>query len=144
MNRPLRCAALLCSLSFSLLACAEAPVSEQVALNGDTLTLQQHAQHCALQRADGQLVQLQVLSPCSFSTNREGLPRVEKFNDDAQIVIVYHAVAEPAPDARCTSLFQAVRLLQGKLEASRVVQSPLCMQMQGPIDQKNFVAFFDW
>lgn len=148
MSRNVFCASLLSIMSLSLPACAElpaeAPGDEQasVSLSGMTLTLQNQDQRCSLRKDDGSLLALEIPWPCAFSENSKGLPRVEKFNQNAEIVIVYHAIPEPSPGHRCDTRFQAVRLIKEQLEASMVAETPLCMK--GPIDQKNFVAFFDW
>ncbi|WP_295472314.1 hypothetical protein [uncultured Pseudomonas sp.] len=148
MNRNLLGALLLSALSLSLPACAgqpeDAPLNESasVSLTGMTLTLQDQNGHCSLRKDDGSLLSLEIPWPCAFSQDRHGQPRVEKFNQGSEIVIVYHAVPEPAPSQACDTRFQAVRLMKGQLEASMVARNAMCMK--GVIDQKNFVALFDW
>lgn len=147
MNRLIFSPVLLGGLLLSLYACAQQPAEQpaaatpQVSLSGQILTLHEQEQRCVLRKSDGSLMHLDIPWPCAFSEDRKGLPRVEKF-DSAEIVIVYHSRSEPAPSKRCTSQFQAVRLLKGQLEASVVSRNGMCMR--GPVDQKNFVGLFQW
>ncbi|MFB3302421.1 hypothetical protein [Pseudomonas sp. AMR01] len=137
-----------CVLS-SLTACAAQnspsttePPKDRVTLAGQTLSLENHQQRCALRKPDQSLLQLEIPWPCKFSPDRTGLPRVEAFNGSELIIIVYHSQAEPEPSRRCKSQYQAVRQIQGRLETSVVAQSAFCMD--GVIDQKNFVGLFPW
>ncbi|SDV09280.1 hypothetical protein [Pseudomonas mucidolens] len=131
----------------SLSACAEqAPPStaelakDRVILAGQTLILENHQQRCALRKPDQSLLQLEIPWPCKFSPDRKGLPRVEAVSDNELIILVYHSQAEPEPSRSCTSQYQAVRQIQGRLETSIVAQSSFCMG--GVIDQKHFVGLF--
>lgn len=135
-----------CVLS-SLSACASQtspsttePSKDSVVLASHTLILENHQQRCALRKPDQSLLQLEIPWPCKFSPDRKGLPRVEAFNGNELIIIVYHSQAEPEPSRRCKSQYQAVRQIQGRLEISEVAQSGFCMN--GVIDQKNFVGLF--
>jgi hypothetical protein len=111
-------------------------------LAGQSLTLENHQQRCALRKADQSLLELEIPWPCAFSPDRKGQPRIEAFNDNALIVIAYHSQAEPAPSRKCLSQYQAIRLIHEKLETSVVGRMSSCMN--GSIDQKNFVGLFRW
>lgn len=133
-------------LFLSLNACAEqtdtpAAQSVQVDLAGQTLTLENHDQRCALRKPDQSLFTLNMPWPCHLSVDRKGLPRVESFNN-ALIIIVQHFEPEPAPSTECRSQYQAIRQIEGRLEASIVASGGRCMV--GAVDQKNFVALFSW
>lgn len=138
--------ALSSCLFLSLNACAEqtdppAAQNVQVDLAGQILTLENHDQRCALRKPDQSLFTLDIPWPCHLSVDRKGLPRVESFND-ALIIIVQHFEPEPAPSTECRSQYQAIRQIEGLLEASIVAGGGRCMA--GALDQKNFVALFTW
>jgi type VI secretion system protein ImpC len=84
---------------------------------------------------------LAIKWPCAFSPDRKGKPRVERF-ENTPIVIARHSTPKPAPSRDCDSEQQAVRLIDGRLEASSVMRSAGCFN--GPEDQKNFTALFGW
>lgn len=142
--------ALLSALSGGLLlslnACAEqtdspAEQTAQVDLAGQILTLENHDQRCALRKPDQSVLTLDMPWPCHLSVDRKGLPRVESFNN-ALIIIVQHFEPEPAPSTECRSEYQAIRQIEGRLEASIVAGGGRCLA--GALDQKNFVALFTW
>lgn len=120
----------------------DADLPLEAVLAGQSYALENQQHRCALRKPDQSLLMLDIPWPCAFSQNRQGLARVEKFNHNSEIVIVFHAVPKPAPSHQCDTRFHAVRLMKGQLDASEVANSPLCMK--GVIDQKNFVAFFHW
>lgn len=135
------------AMLLSLYACAEqspkadVKALDQVTLTGQTLSLHNQDQRCALLKTDGTVFSLDIPWPCTFSVDGKGLPRVETF-ENAQIVIAHHSPEEPAPSTHCASQYQAVRLINGQLERSVVGRMASCMR--GSIDQKNFVGLFDW
>ncbi len=133
-------------LFLSLNACAEqtdapATPNNRVSLAGQILTLENHDQRCALRKPDQTLLTLNMPWPCQLSVDRKGLPRVESFNN-ALIIIVQHFDPEPAPSTECRSQYQAIRQIEGRLEASIVGDGGRCLA--GAVDQKNFVALFSW
>lgn len=115
--------------------------SNQIVLTGQTLTLENDQQRCALRKPDQSLFTLDMPWPCQLSVDRKGLPRVETFND-ALIIIVQHFEPEPAPSTECHSQYQAIRQIAGRLEASIVADGGRCLR--GAVDQKNFVGLFSW
>ena len=132
----------------SLSACAEqAPPStseranDRVTLAGRTLMLENHQQRCALRKPDQSLLTLDMPWPCHLGIDRKGQPRVENFNN-VQIIIVQHFAPESAPSQGCRSQYQAIRHIEGRLEASMVANGGGCLP--GATDQKNFVALFTW
>lgn len=145
-----RVAALSCGLLYALQTSANQPLTQtkpadlpqQVTLAGQSFVLEEQQKRCAMRKPDGSLLNLDIPWPCAFSDDRKGLPRVEKFNDNAEIVIVYHLESQPESSASCKSQYQAIRLIKGRLESSMAVPSALCMR--GMIDQKHFVGHFDW
>ena len=143
---------LQCILSVSMLlslnACAEqaeqidaTQSNPEVVVGGQRLTLENLAQRCALRKPDQSLFTLDMPWPCHLSIDRKGQPRVENFNN-AQIIIVQHFAPEPAPSQECRSQYQAIRHIEGRLEASMVAHGGRCLL--GAMDQKNFVALFTW
>ena len=147
ITRTLQCI-LSMSVLLSLNACAEqaeqidaTQSNPEVVVGGQRLTLESHAQRCALRKPDQSLLTLDMPWPCHLSIDRNGQPRVESFNN-AQIIIVQHFAPEPAPSQECRSQHQAIRHIEGSLEASMVAESGHCLL--GAMDQKNFVAFFTW
>ena len=147
ITRTLQCI-LSMSVLLSLNACAEqaeqidaTQSNPEVVVGGQRLTLESHAQRCALRKPDQSLLTLDMPWPCHLSIDRKGQPRVENFNN-AQIIIVQHFAPEPAPSQECRSQYQAIRHIEGRLEASMVAESGHCLL--GAMDQKNFVAFFTW
>ncbi|HJR32987.1 MAG TPA: hypothetical protein VJ889_30045 [Pseudomonas sp.] len=116
--------------------------SNQVIVAGQTLTLENHDQQCALRKQDQSILKLDMPWPCFLSVDRQGQPRVEIFNN-AQIIIVEHSTPEPAPSRDCDARYQAIRQIKGQpMEVSKVAHSAGCMT--GVMDQKNFVAHFSW
>lgn len=116
--------------------------SNQVIFAGQTLTLENHDQQCALRKQDQSLLKLDMPWPCFLSVDRKGQPRVEIFNN-AQIIIVEHSTPEPAPSHDCDARYQAIRQIKDQpMEVSKVAHSAGCMT--GVMDQKNFVAHFSW
>ncbi|URM29074.1 hypothetical protein LLY42_05505 [Pseudomonas frederiksbergensis] len=116
--------------------------SNQVIVAGQTLTLENHDQQCALRKQDQSILKLDMPWPCFLSVDRKGQPRVETFNN-AQIIIVEHSTPEPLPSRDCDARYQAIRQIKGQpMEVSKVAHSAGCMT--GVMDQKNFVAHFSW
>ncbi|MGF6314847.1 hypothetical protein [Pseudomonas frederiksbergensis] len=116
--------------------------SNQVIFAGQTLTLENHDQQCALRKQDQSLLKLDMPWPCFLSVDRKGEPRVETFNN-AQIIIVEHSTPEPPPSRDCDAQYQAIRQIKGQpMEVSKVAHSAGCMT--GVMDQKSFVAHFSW
>ena len=108
---------------------------EQVMVSGQTLSLLNEEGQCAISLdAEAPLV-LAIKWPCAFSPNKKGEPRIEMF-ENIPIVIAQHSTPKPAPSRDCDSERQAVRLIEGRLETSRVMRVASCLN--GPIDQKNF------
>ena len=147
ITRTLQCI-LSMSVLLSLNACAEqaeqidaTQSNPEVVVGGQRLTLESHAQRCALRKPDQSLLTLDMPWPCHLSIDRNGQPRVESFNN-AQIIIVQHFAPEPAPSQECRSQYQAIRHIEGRLEASMVANGGHCLL--GAMDQKNFVALFTW
>jgi hypothetical protein len=116
--------------------------SNQVIFAGQTLTLENHDQQCALRKQDQSLLKPDMPWPCFLSVDRKGQPRVEIFNN-AQIIIVEHSTPEPAPSHDCDARYQAIRQIKDQpMEVSKVAHSAGCMT--GVMDQKSFVAHFSW
>jgi len=116
--------------------------SNQVIFAGQTLTLENHDQQCALRKQDQSILKLDMPWPCFLSVDRKGQPRVETFNN-AQIIIVEHSTPEPPPSRDCDARYQAIRQIKGQpMEVSKVAHSAGCMT--GVMDQKSFVAHFSW
>ena len=116
--------------------------SNQVIFAGQTLTLENHDQQCALRKQDQSILKLDMPWPCFLSVDRKGQPRVETFNN-AQIIIVEHSTPEPPPSRDCDARYQAIRQIKGqRMEVSKVAHSAGCMT--GVMDQKSFVAHFSW
>jgi hypothetical protein len=114
----------------------------QVIVAGQTLTLENHDQQCALRKQDQSLLKLDMPWPCFLSVDRKGQPRVETFNN-AQIIIVEHSTPEPTPSRDCDARYQAIRQIKDQpIEVSKVAYSAGCMT--GVMDQKSFVAHFSW
>ncbi|MBD9564871.1 hypothetical protein [Pseudomonas sp. PDM09] len=116
--------------------------SNQVIFAGQTLTLENHDQQCALRKQDQSILKLDMPWPCFLSVDRKGQPRVETFNN-AQIIIVEHSTPEPPPSRDCDAQYQAIRQIKDQpMEVSKVAHSAGCMT--GVMDQKSFVAHFSW
>jgi hypothetical protein len=114
----------------------------QVIIAGQTLTLENHDQQCALRKQDQSLLKLDMPWPCFLSVDRKGQPRVETFKN-AQIIIVEHSTPEPTPSRDCDTRYQAIRQIKHQpMEVSKVAHSAGCMT--GVMDQKSFVAHFSW
>jgi hypothetical protein len=114
----------------------------QVIIAGQTLTLENHDQQCALRKQDQSLLKLDMPWPCFLSVDRKGQPRVETFKN-AQIIIVEHSTPEPPPSLDCDARYQAIRQIKDQpMEVSKVAYSAGCMS--GVMDQKSFVAHFSW
>ena len=148
MAKPTLQCILSVSMLLSLNACAEqaeqidaTQSNPEVVVGGQRLTLENHAQRCALRKPDQSLFTLDMPWPCHLSIDRKGQPRVENFNN-AQIIIVQHFAPEPAPSQECRSQYQAIRHIEGRLEASMVAHGGRCLL--GAMDQKNFVVLFTW
>lgn len=131
----------ICSMFFSLSACAEKPAPEQTAVVGEQkLTLVEKQQRCVMQAEGSEDVAMDIPWPCQFSVDRNGSSHVETFHN-VPIVIVLHAVKKP--DSRsCASQYRAVRLMQGKLEPSVISHSAACYTGVG--DQKDYTGVFEW
>ena len=116
--------------------------SNQVIFAGQTLTLENHDQQCALRKQDQSILKLDMPWPCFLSVDRKGQPRVETFNN-AQIIIVEHSTPEPSPSRDCDARYQAIRQIKDQpMEVSKVAHSAGCMT--GVMDQKIFVEHFSW
>jgi len=129
------------ALLIGLSACATAdPSLTATQLGGQPLTLlDQHGQ-CAVQSAEQTLL-LDMAWPCSLSPDRQGMARVERFNG-VPIVLVEQISAAAAPNQDCLKHSQAVRLHQGRLQASVLSRSASCDS--GVQDQKMFTGLFAW
>lgn len=114
---------------------------EQVFVAGLTLSLMNESGQCALSGDGAAPLVLAIKWPCAFSPDRTGKPRGERF-ENIPIVIARHSTPKPAPSRDCDSEQQAIRLIDGRLEASSVMRSASCFN--GTVDQKNFTALFRW
>jgi hypothetical protein len=117
------------------------PSQKRVFVAGSTLSLVDESGQCGLSLEGAAPLMLAIKWPCAFSQDRTGKPRVERF-ENTLIVIARHSIPKPAPSRDCDSEQQAIRLIDGRLEASSVMRSAGCFN--GPEDQKNFTALFGW
>jgi len=114
---------------------------EQIFVAGLTLLLMKESGQCGLSTDGAAPLVLAIKWPCAFSLDSTGKPRVERF-ENIPIVIARHSTPKPVPSRDCDSEQQAIRLIDGRLEASSVMRSVSCFN--GTEDQKNFTALFRW
>lgn len=146
----LSCVALLmtCLLSSSYVF-AQAPVTPasstdypvQVSMAGQTYTLKQAQQGCALHKPDNTMQLLDMSWPCHFSADRQRKAHVVT-REDMPIVIVLHITPLSDSDQECRSEYRAIRLKHGQPEFSTVNRSASCLRGLG--DEKDYTAQFNW
>lgn len=126
----------------SLSACAEADPADAGPFAGQTVALSEQNGECLLSSdsAEQSPLLLQLPWPCQFNRGRDGQLRVEMV-DGQPTLLVEHSVAEPAPSRDCRTRVQAVRLKDGKLQASPHVNlAASCLPAQW--DAKLFQGLF--
>lgn len=129
------------ALLISLSACATAEPSLTTAkLAGQPVSLLDQQGQCAVRSAEQTLL-LDMAWPCSLSADRKGVARVERFNG-VPIVLVEQITPAAAPSQDCLKHAQAVRLHEGRLQASVLSRSASCDR--GVQDQKMFTGLFAW
>ncbi|KAB0504467.1 hypothetical protein [Pseudomonas lini] len=118
---------------------AETPITQTVFV-GQQLRLVDDQGQCTLVKPDQNRMKLDMEWPCSFSLNKQQQLRVETFND-TPIFSVWRSEHMPAPSRDCLSKMQAIRKIQGGLEAGTVNTYASCGSGG---DQKMYVGPFTW
>jgi NADH pyrophosphatase NudC (nudix superfamily) len=118
---------------------AETPTTQTVFV-GQQLRLVDDQGQCTLVKPDQSRMKLDMEWPCSFSLNKQQQLRVENFND-IPIFSVWRSEHMPAPSRDCLSKMQAIRQIQGRLEAGAVNTFASCGSGG---DQKMYVGPFTW
>lgn len=110
---------LLCLSIASLCACAEADPADTSVFVEQTIALSEQNGECLLSSnlAEQPALLLRLPWPCQFHRGGDGQLRVERV-DGLPTLLVEHSVAEPAPSRDCRTRVQAVRLKDGRLQAS--------------------------
>lgn len=113
----------------------------QAVLAGQSYTLENQQQRCALRKPDQSLLILEIPWPCHFSIGEPGQAHVETFQN-VPIVMALHVQTLPDTPRECRSQYQAIRLYKGKIEPSVVGRYASCLRGKG--DQKAYTGAFDW
>ncbi|MDO7895575.1 hypothetical protein [Pseudomonas citrulli] len=145
-----RCTVLISCLLSSMTACAgqqaspaspAAAMDQVVSMGGQTFTLVNDQQYCALRKPDQTLLPLDLPWPCQFTVDKQGKSHVETFGK-VPIVIVIHLTTVDERSPECRSEYRAIRQVNGQLEPSAVARNASCMRGSG--DQKNYTGLFTW
>jgi hypothetical protein len=142
----MRLAAAILSSLFSLSACAEQKASSpqnvmETPFAGTTAKLIEDQGRCALSHSGGGSLRLDMKWPCHFSKNTQNKVLIEDFRK-AEIVMVEHSEPASSKSQGCATDAQAIRYLNGKVEAAPVRRVTACPPMYW--DEKDFTWLFDW
>lgn len=116
------------------------PTATQAVFVGQQLRLVDDQGRCTLVKPDQTRMRLDMEWPCSFSLDKPQRLRVETFND-IPIFAVWRSEHMPAPSRDCLSKMQAIRQINGALEAGAASNYASCGSGG---DQKMYVGPFTW